>query len=190
MRPPVMFAQMTPDRRRRFPSRYSLGMVASFTSLLARRLLAWSVASVLVGIALLVLADDFWRGFGLQAALWGLIDAIIALVALRSGRREAERAAAGAVVGGPREDPTAGDAGAAGDLDAARRIARILWINAALDVVYVAIGAILVIVAGASDPFLAGNGWGVIVQGGFLLAFDVVHARRVPRPAATIPDAA
>lgn len=160
-------------------------MIASFTRTLARRLLAWAVASTLVGVALLVLADDFWRGFGLQAGLWGLIDGIIALVALRSARRDTAapgspgaRAAARAAGATDRATPAPATDPAA----AARRIARILWINAALDVLYVAIGTALVVVAGPSDPFLAGNGWGVIVQGGFLLVFDVAHALRVPRP--------
>lgn len=136
-------------------------MSARFAESLARRLLAWALASVLIGVVLLVVGDDFWRGFGLQAALWGLIDALIALAALRSARR--------------------GDA--AGEAAQAARIRRILWLNAGLDLVYIAIGAGLVAIAGDGNPFLAGNGWGVVLQGGFLLVFDVVHAMRVPPPA-------
>lgn len=135
-------------------------MVARFATDLARRLLTWALASVLVGVVLLVTGDDFWRGFGLQAALWGLIDALIALVALRSAR---------------------GDS-APGEVDQATRIRRILWLNAGLDLAYIAIGAGLVAIARDANPFLAGNGWGIAVQGGFLLVFDVVHAMRVPTP--------
>ncbi len=175
-------------------------MIASFTRTLARRLLAWALASTLIGVALLVLATDFWRGFGLQAGLWGLIDGIIALVALRSARRDA--AAPGPPGADAADGPAAAPQGAAAALSdeaagapasdpaaAARRIARILWINAALDVLYVAIGGALVVVAGPSHPFLAGNGWGIIVQGGFLLVFDVTHALRVPRPDPTVARA-
>ena len=153
-------------------------MVASFTGTLARRLLAWALGSVVLGVALLVAADGFWRGFGLQAGLWGLIDSVIALVALRSARAEAGAA-----------HPGGGSADlAAHEIARSRRIARILWLNTGLDVVYVAVGAALVAVAGSTDPFLAGNGWGVIVQGGFLLVFDLVHALRVPTPDGPVTD--
>jgi len=137
-------------------------MIARLVTDLARRLLTWALASVLIGVVLLVAGDDFWRGFGLQAALWGLIDALIALVALRSARRD----------------------GTAGEDARATRIRRILWLNAGLDLAYIAIGAGLVAIAGDANPFLAGNGWGIAVQGGFLLVFDVVHAMRVPMPGA------
>ena len=36
-------------------------------------------------------------------------------------------------------------------------------------------------------PFTAGNGWGIIVQGGFLFIFDLLHAVAVPRREAALP---
>ena len=36
---------------------------------------------------------------------------------------------------------------------------------------------------GRDDANWRGQGWGIVVQGAFLFVFDLVHARRVPRPA-------
>ncbi len=41
-------------------------------------------------------------------------------------------------------------------------------------------GLTLVATLGATDPFAAGNGWGIVVQGGFLFVFDLLHARATP----------
>ena len=63
----------------------------------------------------------------------------------------------------------------------ARKLRRLLWINTGLDVLYVTGGFVLLYTSGAQNPFAAGNGWGVIVQGGFLFVFDLLHAVAVPR---------
>jgi hypothetical protein len=71
-----------------------------------------------------------------------------------------------------------------------RRRETALWVNAGLDVLYIASGVALGRVGAArDDPSLLGVGDSLVVQGGFLLAFDVgfatVHrARRrgAPRP--------
>jgi len=54
-------------------------------------------------------------------------------------------------------------------------------VDAGLDVLYIAGGVALVQTLGQTDPFLRGSGWGVVVQGGFLLLFDALHAAGVPR---------
>ncbi len=53
----------------------------------------------------------------------------------------------------------------------------ILYVNAGLDVLYVVAGAWML---SRAEPFWRGAGWGVIVQGGFLLIFDLVHALIIP----------
>ena len=63
-----------------------------FQAVLSRRLLLWSAFSVLIGGALLLVGTPFWRGFGVQALLWGAIDAAIAAFGLRNTTRQ--RAAA------------------------------------------------------------------------------------------------
>jgi hypothetical protein len=121
------------------------------------------VASVVAGGALLAFADAAAaRAFGLQCLVWGAIDGAIALAGAVALRRAHAR---GAV-----DDP----ARAAPER---RRLRRLLWINAGLDVGYVAVA--LLMLALWRTPEGLGHGLGVAVQGGFLLGFDVVHARRL-----------
>ena len=62
-----------------------------------------------------------------------------------------------------------------------RNLRRLLLINTGLDVLYVAGGVALALTLGASNPTWRGHGWGIVVQGAFLFAFDLIHVRRVPR---------
>ncbi|MBN1812420.1 MAG: hypothetical protein JXA14_11325 [Anaerolineae bacterium] len=64
----------------------------------------------------------------------------------------------------------------------ARNLRRILLINTGLDVLYVTGGVILALTLGGDSPFWCGNGWGIVVQGGFLFFFDLLHALGVPAP--------
>ncbi len=125
---------------------------------LSRRLVLWSVVSMVAG-ALLLFASDFWRGFGLQCLVWGSIDLLIALLGQRSLNkklREAKNAS-----------------------EEARSLKRILLINAGLDVVYILIGVGIWIVWGRTGAFTVGNAVGVLLQGSFLLGFDLFYARQV-----------
>lgn len=136
-------------------------MIWSFGAAISRRLLGWSALSVLAGVALVMRGDALWQSFGIQAIAWGLIDAGVALagvVAKRARSAEQQRV----------------------------WLRRVLWINAGLDVIYIAVGA-GVVAWGAGDPAWAGHGWGVIVQGAFLLVFDAWHAWRMPAEMALPP---
>jgi pimeloyl-ACP methyl ester carboxylesterase len=135
-------------------------VIWDFQDSLARRLLLWAALSVVVGLALLMAQDPFLRGFGLQAILWGAIDAGIALFGLRSAQRDR---------GTRKRTP----------LEQATWLRRILLANAALDLLYIT-GGIWVLVSRGADPFIAGAGWGIVVQGAFLLLFDLAHALIVP----------
>ncbi len=146
-------------------------MTWEFADLLGRRLILWAVLSVLGGAILLALGDAFWRGIGLQAVVWGVIDGAIGIVG-RRGAARGRRLHAGDETAARRE---------------ARRIRRLLWVNAGLDVAYVIGGLVLAGPIAAGDPFLAGNGWGVVVQGAFLLVFDAVHATWVPDAEPILP---
>lgn len=140
-------------------------MIWSFGELVGRRLLVWAGLSVAAGIALLALtADPWWHGIGVEAVAWGAIDAAIAAAGLVSARRGRSRAA--------------GDPEAAGR--EARKLRRLLLVNAGLDVGYIVAGLAVAGPVANGDPFVAGNGWGVVIQGAFLLGFDAWHARRVP----------
>ena len=132
---------------------------------ITRRLLMWSIVSVTAGVALLFFGP-LWQGVGLEAIAWGAIDAGIALVGgWVTRRRRAGLADALAPEVLSRE---------------ARNLRRILLINTGLDVLYVAGGVLLALTLGADSPFWRGNGWGIVVQGGFLFLFDLFHALGIP----------
>jgi hypothetical protein len=128
---------------------------------ITRRLLAWSVASVIAGVAFLFLGR-LWQGVGLEAIAWGVIDAGIALI----GGWVTRRRRAGL------EDPSAPEVLSR----EARNLRRILLINTCLDVLYVAGGIALALTLGVDSLFWRGNGWGIVIQGGFLFFFDLFHA--------------
>jgi esterase/lipase len=140
-------------------------MIWDFEQLLARRLLLWALVSILVGSALILFGGVFQQGIGVQAIAWGAVDAAIAWLGLRRARKHLGRPSA-----------------IAEETEEAQRIRRILWINNALDVVYVAGGTALVLFYGRELPFWRGAGWGVIIQGAFLFTFDLWHALKVPDP--------
>lgn len=146
-------------------------MIWEFSDLVGRRLVLWAAVSVLAGLPLVAFGDPFWRGVGTQALVWGAIDGLIGLVGIRGAARD-RRAGRG--------DPDA-------PLRAARKLRRLLLLNGGLDVLYVAGGLALATVVADGDPFTAGSGWGVVVQGGFLLVFDLLHARHVPAGASFLP---
>lgn len=113
---------------------------------LTRTLGRWAAASVAVGTGLSVPART--RGFGRQTFAWGAVDGAIAAYGARNRRAK-----------GP-TDP--------------QRLRRVLLVNAALDVGYLATGAWLV-----RDGRWRGDGLGVLVQGGFLLWLDTTTAARL-----------
>ena len=110
----------------------------------------WSAASVVLGAALAAFPRT--RGFGRQSVAWGAVDGAIAYVGAR--RRAAK---------GPTEPA---------------RLRRVLLVNAALDVGYVAAGAELV-----RRGRWPGDGLAVVVQGAFLFALDATAAQALRRVA-------
>ncbi len=112
---------------------------------LGKRLLLWSISSSVVGIMLYFTSIPLIQGIGLQAMLWGVIDLVIAVFTLRKNN----------------EQPI-------------EKLANILRINTGLDIVYQIIG-ILLLVFFWQNPFVAGNGIGVIIQGAFLFVLDLYY---------------
>lgn len=129
------------------------------------RLLNWSRFSIIAGLGLLRL-DSFWQGVGLQAVGWGVIDGLIAVIGRRSLNGRMARPEAAAPEALQRET---------------RNLQRLLWFNTGLDVLYVLGGLWLVYRRGAANPKWRGHGWGIILQGGFLLLFDLYHALLIPK---------
>lgn len=131
-----------------------------FQTRLTRRLLIWSVFSLALSTLTFFSADSLLRGLAIQFFAWGVIDAGIALFgAYASAKKQAKLQA----------DELA-------ETKEARWLERILWINTALDVLYILGGLWLMQTWGAESPLWRGHGLGVVIQGGFLFFFDFFHA--------------
>ncbi len=136
-----------------------------------RVLAAWAALSVAGGahLAFWHRRDPVVAAFGQQTAAWGAVDGLIAAAAARAGRP-------------PLTDPP-------GRL---RRLRRLLAVNAALDVGYIAAGGALLRRARAGDPpRLRGDGLAIAVQGAFLLVLDttaLAAARRRQARVQADPD--
>jgi hypothetical protein len=144
------------------------------------QLAAWSIFSILAG-ASIAWAATTWatadaavtlRAMALQFVAWGAIDGAIAAFGERDRRRRLGRGEAG--------DPAATRAFAA-------RLRRLLLLNAGLDVLYLAVGIALIVAW--PGPAGLGHVLGVVIQGGFLLAFDAWHGLRMSPPAAAVERA-
>jgi hypothetical protein len=127
---------------------------------LARTTVAWGLLSAAVGLGVAARSRDPWRrSFGVQTAGWGAVDLGIAVLGLRLQDRRMRRL----------PDPYA----AAAQEPERRTLRRILLANAAADVGYVALGAVL---ARNARARVSGAGVAIVVQGAFLLLHDSVHA--------------
>ena len=115
---------------------------------------AWSVANIAGGITGSLLAEDpTWRGFHQANAGWNAVNLAIAGAGLLGAKRKAEN------------DPTW--PGLAVELANQRSV---LLFNLGLDVAYVTAGAAL---WQGDDPTRQGYGQALVLQGGFLGAFDL-----------------
>jgi hypothetical protein len=124
---------------------------------LTRTLAAWSVASVAVGAVLARRGTgERTAGFARQSIAWGAVDLAIAGAGWLGERR-----------------PVTDEA------EAARSLRRLLLVNAALDVGYLAAGVALVRAGRVRGRDSVGDGAAVVVQGGFLLVLDLLNAVRV-----------
>ena len=127
---------------------------------LAWTTVGWGAFSGVVGLAAASRWRDPWRrSFGLQTAGWGVVDIGIAVVGLRLQERRM-RALVDAYADAAQETERI-------------KLRRILLVNAAADVGYVVVGAVL---ARDSRPRVAGSGVAIVIQGAFLLVHDSVHA--------------
>lgn len=137
-------------------------MIWQYQTRISTQLFGWSALSVFGGLGtLLLLNDPFLQGIGLQGVVWGVIDAGIAYFSQLGMRRKI------ADMDAPND--------AYVQREEARRLRRLLFINSGLDVLYIAVGVGLIVTFGAENAFARGNGVGVVIQGAFLLLFDLVH---------------
>ena len=137
-----------------------------FQQRLTNRLLGWAAASVAAGLVLGRGDDALRRGAAEQFVGWGLVNAVLAIIGRRGARRQRSQ---------PENDtPEA--------LAARRRtLSWLLWVNTALDVVYVLGGRRVMNGRGVDDRHWRGRGLGIVLQGGFLFFFDLLNALALRR---------
>lgn len=139
-----------------------------FQAALCARLMQWANFNIGGGLNMIRRKDSFWQGFGAQCMGWGLINAGLAWFGLRSSRRKTAEENAHTL---ERQK------------HARHTLARLLWINTGLDVIYVAAGLILANTGRDGETNRAsrrrGTGWGIVLQGAFLFLFDFMHALRL-----------
>ena len=120
-------------------------------------LLGWSGASVIAGSAMLFNDSRTIRDFGIQNIAWGVIDGGIALYARRSILDKWDSNIS--------------------FQEEKRNFRKLLLINSLLDIAYVGIGTAM---AASGRDKLKGHGYGIIVQGAFLLLFDGINLLLIP----------
>jgi hypothetical protein len=130
--------------------------ILAFQLRLLKQLTAWSLLSIFAGglLALLSAERSFWQAFGGMNAAWGLVNLLIASAGLFGVLKKKRR-------GIPDEQAER------------RKLLRLLKVNVFLDVGYVLVGLGMVI--WGRSALLHGFGWGIILQGAFLLLFDAFH---------------
>ena len=138
-----------------------------FQSSLSRRLLLWSMVSIIGGLILQIPRSRFTSGMGIQFSAWGLIDAIIAIFGDWAAKKRAAQLA----------DPLASDIT---ELES-RKLYKVLLVNTGLDAGYMLGGSALTLTKGKTDPGWRGHGIGIIIQGAFLFIFDLVHVLLIGR---------
>lgn len=121
------------------------------------QLLFWAGLSLGVAAPMMLSTREWVRSFGGMTAAWAVINALIALFALRGVQKKAQQRADAETI-----------------RDWMRQLTRLLWINAALDIVYLLVGMGLILWDSA-NRMLNGFGWAVAIQGAFLLIFDAYH---------------
>ena len=141
-----------------------------FNRTLAMRLLRNNVINVWIGNKLRQ-REGFWRGVGVQAIGWGVINIAIGVFGIVTTRRRLDKA----------DDPF--------DQQLVRKETRnirlALLVNTPLNFLYM-FGGWKMARRNQDDAFKRGNGWGIILQGAMLFVHDFYHLLNIP--SADVPD--
>jgi hypothetical protein len=140
--------------------------IYQFQAQLSHRLALWSGFSLGAAAVMALFGGRteevrLRRGMASQFAGWGIVDLAIALLGTSGAEKSAASPGAHSIEA---QKKTRAD------------LRTVLWANSGLDVGYVTGGALLARTQGRNRPFWRGAGWAIVVQGGFLLIFDLVHA--------------
>lgn len=108
-----------------------------------KRLMTWGVGSISIGIILiLTLPGTLLAGIGVQAVIWGTIDVVIASFLLFKQKEQS-----------------------------VEKISRTVKKNIYVDIMFQVAGLVVAVLF-YQDPYMMGNGLGVIIQGFFLFFLD------------------
>jgi len=111
-----------------------------------KRLLSWSIPSIVIGVILnFGLPDTILGGIGLQAIIWGVIDLVIAVSIIYRQKEQS-----------------------------ITKIAETVSKSIRVDIIFIIVGIIVAVVY-LQNPYFLGNGIGVIIQGFFLLLLDYTY---------------
>lgn len=133
-----------------------------YQNTISRRLLYWATLNIVGGMWLQQQKSKVWRGVGMQAMGWGMVNAGIAVIGTLASRWRKNQ----------QDNPNK----ASVTTKEHRNLFRALWINGILDIFYILGGLIMMQTRGKEDRLMRGNGLGIIIQGLFLAVFDAVHA--------------
>lgn len=136
----------------------------AFQERVSTLLFNWNSANISLGL-IAGTRGGFWRGFGAQAVGWGLINWVIAAAGAHFGRKRRDALA----------DPDSPEI----FVKEQTNLRNILWINWALDWLYIWGGWRFLRGAKPKDSTRAGAGAGIMLQGLFLLIFDSWMLREV-----------
>ena len=117
-----------------------------------KRVVIWGIISALIGVVLLFSYQlTLLGGIGVQAIIWGIIDVIIGSSIMFKQKEQSIGKIAGTVAKSIRFD------------------------------IFVQIIGFAVIVIYLHDPYMIGNGIGVVIQGFFLLVLDYLYYNTLMR---------
>lgn len=144
---------------------------------------AWSVSSIIAGLVIVwagrtqeSASRAFLEALGVQSVIWGAINLVFAVLGVRQSARA-------------RRTPIDA-ASIAAELGERDGLVRTLRFNGKLNLLWVSIGMVLLVSAGAAAlrgserptvASLLGHAAGVLVQGWFLLSFDRAYLRALSR---------
>ena len=107
---------------------------------------AWGLTSIVMGITLLFFQVDFLRSLSYQFLIWGLINFFLGIFPLIRD-----------------------------SIPNRSRLYKILLVNSFLDIIYIIISIILIFQIIFEGESAIGHGFGVLIQGLFLLIFDTYY---------------
>ena len=113
-----------------------------------KRVVTWGAISILIGIVLLLSFQlTLLGGIGVQAIIWGIIDAVIGASIMFKQKEQS-----------------------------IEKIAKTVSKSINFDIIVQIVGVIVILLC-LQDPYMMGNGIGVVIQGFFLLVLDLSYRK-------------